>query len=79
MGWSSWNTFGINISESIIKGQADAMVSQGFSSVGYKYINIDDGFFGGRNTETGELLIHPQRFPNGLKVVCINGTINGKQ
>ena len=70
MGWSSWNTFCINISESIIKGQADAMVSQGFSSVGYKYINIDDGFFGGRNTETGELLIHPQRFPNGLKVVA---------
>ena len=70
MGWSSWNTFGINISESIIKGQADAMVSQGFASVGYKYINIDDGFFGGRNKETGELLIHPSRFPNGLKVVA---------
>ena len=26
MGWSSWNTFALNISESIIKGQADAMV-----------------------------------------------------
>lgn len=70
MGWSSWNTFGINISENIIKGQADAMVSQGFANVGYKYINVDDGFFGGRNKETGELLIHPTRFPNGLKVVA---------
>ena len=29
MGWSSWNTFAVNISENIIKGQADAMVSQG--------------------------------------------------
>jgi len=70
MGWSSWNTFGVNISESIIKGQADAMVSQGFSKVGYKYINVDDGFFGGRNKETGELIIHPTRFPNGIKVVA---------
>ena len=69
MGWSSWNTFGINISESIIKGQADAMVSKGFKSVGYKYINIDDGFFGGR-ADDGSLIIHPKRFPNGLKVVA---------
>lgn len=69
MGWSSWNTFGVNISENIIKGQADAMVSKGFFNVGYKYINIDDGFFGGR-TEDGKLIIHPQRFPNGLKVVA---------
>ena len=70
MGWSSWNTFYTNISENIIKQQARAMVSQGFKDVGYKYVNIDDGFFGGRNKQTGELLIHPQRFPNGLKVVA---------
>ena len=28
MGWSSWNTFELNISESIIKKQADLMVSK---------------------------------------------------
>ena len=27
MGWSSWNTFALNINDDIIKGQADAMVS----------------------------------------------------
>ncbi len=70
MGWSSWNTFGVNISEQIIKQQARAMVVQGFADVGYKYLNIDDGFFGGRNKQTGELLIHPTRFPNGLKPVA---------
>ena len=68
MGWSSWNTFSVNISEDIIKGQADAMVSQGLKDVGYKYINIDDGFQYGRTAE-GKVRIHPQRFPNGLKVV----------
>lgn len=69
MGWSSWNTYGVNINEGLIKRQADAMVSKGLKDVGFDHINIDDGFFGGRNTETGELLIHPTRFPNGLKPV----------
>ena len=68
MGWSSWNTFAVNISEDIIKGQADAMVSQGLKDVGYQYINIDDGFQYGR-LSSGKVRIHPQRFPHGLKVV----------
>ena len=68
MGWSSWNTFSVNISEDIIKGQADAMVSQGLKDAGYLYINIDDGFQYGR-TAQGKVRIHPQRFPRGLKVV----------
>ena len=70
MGWSSWNTYGVNISDALIRSQADAMVSTGLKDVGYDHINIDDGFFGGRNTSTGELIIHPTRFPNGLKVVA---------
>lgn len=69
MGWSSWNTFELNISESIIKGQADAIVSKGLLEVGYDHINIDDGYFGKRDAETGQLLIHPTRFPNGLQPV----------
>ncbi len=67
MGWSSWNTYGVNINEALIKRQADAMVSKGLKDVGFDHINIDDGFFGGRNAATGELLIHKKRFPNGLK------------
>ena len=70
MGWSSWNTYGVNINEDLIKSQADAIVSKGLKDVGYNHINIDDGFFGGRNTTTGELIIHPTRFPNGLKPVA---------
>ena len=69
MGWSSWNTFALNISESIIKGQANAIVSKGLAAVGYNHINIDDGYFGGRDKTTGQLKIHPTRFPNGLKPV----------
>lgn len=69
MGWSSWNTYRVNISDSLIMKQADAMVSTGLSNLGYKYINIDDGYFGGRSKATGQLLINERRFPNGLKPV----------
>ena len=66
MGWSSWNTYGFQINDSVIQAQADAMVKLGFKDCGYNHINIDDGFFGGRDAE-GHLLIHPERFPNGLR------------
>ena len=56
MGWSSWNTYRVNISDSLIMRQADAMVSTGLNKFGYKYINIDDGYFGGRDKTTGQLL-----------------------
>jgi len=69
MGWASWNNFYFNISETVIKGQADAMVSSGLSTVGYKYINIDDGFFKNRNAD-GSLGIDATKFPNGMKVVA---------
>lgn len=68
MGWSSWNTYGFQINDSVIKAQADAMVALGFSECGYNHINIDDGFFGGRDAD-GNLLIHPTRFPDGLRSV----------
>lgn len=69
MGWSSWNHFRININEAIIRAQADSMVSSGMREAGYRYINIDDGFFGGRD-EQGKLYCHPEKFPSGMKALA---------
>ncbi|MFV0291545.1 MAG: glycoside hydrolase family 27 protein [Mangrovibacterium sp.] len=69
MGWSSWNNYHVDISEDIIKAQADAMVESGMAAVGYQFINIDDGFFGGRDSLTGRLYCHPVRFPSGMRMV----------
>lgn len=66
LGWASWNNYRININEDIIKSQADAMASNGMKEAGYSYINTDDGFFGGRD-EDGNLLVHKERFPSGMK------------
>jgi alpha-galactosidase len=42
MGWNSWNKFGCNVDEDLIKGMAHAMVKSGMKDVGYQYVNIDD-------------------------------------
>ena len=55
MGWSSWNTYRVDISDSLIMQQADAMEALGLKKAGYKYVNIDDGYFGGRDQQTGQL------------------------
>src|SRR5262245_35897031 len=42
MGWNSWNKFGCNVSDTLIRQMADAMVSSGMSAAGYKFVNVDD-------------------------------------
>ncbi len=68
MGWSSWNTFGLKISEEVILGVAKAMATNGLKAAGYTYVNIDDGFWGPR-TKEGKLTINKNKFPNGMRVV----------
>ena len=41
MGWNSWNTFGGNINEELVKTTADAMVNTGLRDAGYNYHDID--------------------------------------
>jgi hypothetical protein len=69
MGWSSWNHFRIHIDEEMIRGQADAMISSGMAAAGYRHINIDDGFFGGRDAQ-GRLFCHDEKFPSGMKALA---------
>ena len=49
MGWNSWNHFACEVSDLVIRAQADAMVTSGMKSVGYTYILIDDCWQGGRD------------------------------
>jgi len=69
MGWNSWNHFGCEINEQIIKEMADAMVSSGMKDAGYRYINIDDCWHGRRDS-LGFIHPDPQRFPSGMKALA---------
>ena len=64
LGWSSWNTFALNISDSVIRSQADAMISTGLAKAGYRNVNIDDGYWDGRD-DNGRVRLNDRLFPNG--------------
>jgi hypothetical protein len=66
MGWSSWNHFRIHIDEKIIREQADALIISGLYDAGYRFINIDDGYFAGRDAKDN-LLVDSVKFPSGMK------------
>mgnify|MGYP002624650039 FL=1 len=68
MGWSSWNAFMTDISDTLIMQQADLIKSLGLADAGYDHINIDDGFFGPRDLY-GNMTENPVRFPDGMMPV----------
>lgn len=67
MGWNSWNTFATNISEDLVMGVVDSMVSMGLRDVGYNYVVIDDGWMLRQRDAEGNLVPDPEKFPNGIK------------
>ncbi len=70
MGFNTWNTFGENINEQIIRDTADAMVSLGLLDAGYQYLVIDDCWSKReRDPETNKIVPDPVKFPNGMKAV----------
>ncbi|AXB48424.1 alpha-galactosidase [Amycolatopsis albispora] len=70
MGWNSWNTFGCDINEQLIRDTADAMVSSGMAAAGYEYVVIDDCWFDPQRAADGSLRAHPERFPSGIKALA---------
>ena len=69
MGWNSWNKFGCNVSEDMIRGMADAMVKSGMKDAGYQYIVIDDCWQISRDSN-GNIVPDPQRFSSGIKALA---------
>lgn len=69
MGFSTWNAFHARIDEELIKAHADALVSTGLRDAGYRYLNIDDGYFDGRDAD-GNIRVKADKFPSGMKALA---------
>lgn len=41
-GWNSWNLWGCDINETIVRQTADTLVHLGLDQLGYNYVNVDD-------------------------------------
>ncbi len=51
LGWNSWNCWGLRVTGENIREAADFMESSGLINHGWTYINIDDGWEAGRDSE----------------------------
>ncbi len=70
MGYNTWNTFGADISDSLIRESADAMVDFGLRDAGYEYLVIDDCWSEKkRDPVTDKIVPDKNKFPNGMKSV----------
>src|SRR6266550_4716008 len=51
MGWNSWNKFAGRVDDATVRSIANAMASNGMKAAGYRYVNIDDTWEGGRDAQ----------------------------
>lgn len=70
MGWNSWNTFGWNINDELIRTTADFFVESGLKDAGYEYIVIDDSWSERQRDSSGRLVPDKNKFPNGMKALA---------
>eukprot|EP00040_Diaphanoeca_grandis_P042491 m.265138 g.265138 ORF g.265138 m.265138 type:complete len:461 (-) comp60128_c0_seq1:287-1669(-) len=73
-GWSSWNSFKLNINEDVVRSSADIMAKELLQS-GYEYLLIDDGWppdtamvgKGPARLPDGTIPVSKVKFPSGFK------------
>jgi alpha-galactosidase len=69
MGFNTWNKFGCNVTDKLVRTMADAMVKSGMKDAGYQYIVIDDCWQVSRDAK-GNIVADPQRFSSGIKALA---------
>ena len=67
MGFNTWNTFGTEISDSLVREVADAMAEKGYREAGYEYLVIDDGWSEMERDREGKLVPDARKFPHGIR------------
>ena len=70
MGWASWNSFAARIDATVIKRQADAMVALGLPAAGYRYVNIDEGWWQGTRDAAGNITVDTAEWPGGMAAIA---------
>lgn len=67
MGWNSWNAFHTQVDEAKVLGSARAILAAGLRDLGYRYINIDDGWWQQRRQGDGRMVIRTSIFPSAKR------------
>ncbi len=64
MGWNSWNAFNSDVDEEKVLASAQALIDHKLADLGYRYVNIDDGWWLKRRQPDGRLMIRTDNFPS---------------
>ena len=70
MGWSSWSFLRLGANAPQVAGEAKALVSTGLAEAGYRYVNLDDGWYQcpgsqGPNVDAnGRWVVNAANYPN---------------
>lgn len=63
MGWNSWNAFATDVDEEKVLASAQKIVDTGLAAKGYRYINLDEGWWDHRRAD-GRMLVRADKFPS---------------
>ncbi|WBS00442.1 NPCBM/NEW2 domain-containing protein [Pseudoduganella sp. SL102] len=63
MGWNPWNAFRTEVTEAKILAVAKKLKSSGLAAAGYRYVNVDDGWWLARRAD-GRILVRTSMFPS---------------
>ncbi|MGK6324352.1 NPCBM/NEW2 domain-containing protein [Sphingomonas sp. DT-51] len=63
MGWNSWNAFFTDVDEEKVLASARLMVDSGLAAKGYRYVNLDEGWWDHRRAD-GRMLVRADKFPS---------------
>ena len=63
MGWNSWNAFYTDIDEEKVLASAKIIVDSGLAAKGYRYVNLDEGWWD-RRRKDGRVLVRVDKFPS---------------
>jgi alpha-galactosidase len=64
MGWNPWNAFHTEVDEARIMANAEALRGTGLAEAGYRYVNMDDGWWRTRRPD-GRIEVRTSMFPSG--------------
>ncbi len=63
MGWNSWNAYGLNVSDTLVRKAAQVFIDKGLAAKGWNAINIDDGWEAAARRTDGAIMSNA-RFPD---------------
>jgi hypothetical protein len=81
MGWSGWSFLRLGADSKQVEGEARALVHTGLAAAGYRYVNIDDGWYqcpgpqGPNVDQYGRWEVNPATYPsvgskNGIQALA---------